>query len=171
MKKIFLFLLGLGIISDLSGQSSPIDDMLRKYSDKQGFTIITISGRMFSMIAQLDPELQSADNIVNNLKSIQILTVSDSVKNLGINFYSEMSGRYNLKDYEELLMVREGPDITRFLIRQAGDRISELLVVKGGPGGNSVISIKGTLSLKQISELSKSMDIRELDNLEDIDKK
>ena len=69
------------------------------------------------------------------------------------------------------MVVKEGPDITKFLIRQKGDVISELLVVTGGPGGNSLISIKGDLNLKSISELSKTVDIQELKTLDDLEKK
>ena len=76
-----------------------------------------------------------------------------------------------MSEYEELMVVKEGPDITKFLIRQKGDVISELLVVTGGPGGNSLISIKGDLNLKSISELSKTVDIQELKNLDNLEKK
>jgi hypothetical protein len=69
------------------------------------------------------------------------------------------------------MVVKEGPDITKFLIRQKGDVISELLVVTGGPGGNSLISIKGDLNLKSISELSKTVDIQGLNSLDELEKK
>jgi hypothetical protein len=69
------------------------------------------------------------------------------------------------------MVVKEGHDITRFLIRQNGNMISELLVIIGGPGGNSLISIKGDLNLKNISDLSKNIGIQELKSLENFDKK
>ena len=69
------------------------------------------------------------------------------------------------------MVVKEGRDITKFLIREKGDVISELLVISGGPGGNSVISIKGAFNLKNISDLSKEIGIEELKDLEGVDKK
>jgi hypothetical protein len=69
------------------------------------------------------------------------------------------------------MAVREGGDVTKFLIREKAGRVSELLVISGGPGGNSLISIRGDLSLKNISDLSKSMNMKELEELENIDKK
>ncbi len=53
------------------------------------------------------------------------------------------------------MVVREGNDITKFLIQQKGDIISELLIITGDPGDNTLISIRGDLDLKSISELSK----------------
>ena len=63
------------------------------------------------------------------------------------------------------MSVQEGKDITKFLVRQSGDRISEVLVLSGGRGGNSVIAIRGDFSLKELSEVSKSLGIEELEKL------
>jgi hypothetical protein len=171
MKKLFLFITGLFLTMIIQAQTNPIDEMFNKYSEKDGFTVVTISGRMFSMFADQESGNTDADDIMRRLKSIRILSVEDSLLNQNLNFYSELSKRLDLSVYEELMVVKEGKDITKFLIRQNGNVISELLVVTGGPGGNSLISIKGDLNLKNISDLSKNSGIQELKNLEKIDKK
>jgi hypothetical protein len=145
--------------------------MFNKYSEKQGFTVVSISSKMFSLFANKDPENKDAENVINKLKSIKILSVEDSLMNKNLNFYSELSKKLDLSVYEELMVIKEGPDITKFLIKQNGNIISELLVVKGGPGGNSLISIKGELNLKNISDMSKSLDMQELKSLDKIQKK
>jgi hypothetical protein len=155
----------------LQAQTSPIDEMFNKYSEKEGFTVVSISSKMFSMFSDPDNKNKEADDIINRLKSIRILSVEDSLLNRNLNFYTELSKKLDLSEYEELMAVREGADVTKFLIRQNGNVISELLVVTGGPGGNSLISIKGDLNLKSISDLSKSVDIQELKSLDDIEKK
>jgi hypothetical protein len=155
----------------MQAQSNPVDEMFNKYSEKQGFTVVSISSKMFSLFANKDPENKDADNVINKLKSIKILSVEDSLLNKNLNFYSELSKKLDLSVYEELMVIKEGPDITKFLIKQKGNTISELLVVKGGPGGNSLISIKGELNLKNISDMSKSLDMQELKDLDKIQKK
>jgi hypothetical protein len=155
----------------IKAQSNPVDEMFNKYSEKQGFTVVSISSKMFSLFANKDPENKDADNVINKLKSIKILSVEDSLMNKNLNFYSELSKKLDLSVYEELMVIKEGPDITKFLIKQNGNLISELLVVKGGPGGNSLISIKGELNLKNISDMSKSLDMQELKSLDKIQKK
>jgi hypothetical protein len=155
----------------MQAQTNAVDEMFNKYSEKQGFTVVSISGKMFSMFANLDEEKKDADNVISKLKSIRILSVEDSLLNKNLNFYSELSKKLDLSVYEELMLVKEGPDITRFLIKQKGNVISELLVITGGPGGNSLISIKGDLNLKNISDLSKSVGIEELKSLDKIEKK
>jgi hypothetical protein len=169
-KSIFLFT-ALCLTLMIQAQTNPIDEMFSKYSEKDGFTVVTISGRMFSMFAGQDTENKDADDIMKRLKSIRILSVEDSLLNKNLNFYTELGKKLDMSVYEELMVVKEGRDITKFLIRQNGNTISELLVITGGPGGNSLISIKGDLSMKNISDLSKNTGIQELKNLDKIDKK
>jgi hypothetical protein len=171
MKKIILFFTAVCLNLVIQAQTNPVDDMFNKYSERQGFTVVSISSKMFSLFANKDTENKDASEIINKLKSIKILSVEDSLLNKNLNFYTELSRKLDLSAYEELLVVKEGPDITKFLIRQTGSIISELLVITGGPKGNSLISIKGELNLKSISELSKSLDMQELKNLDKIEKK
>ena len=171
MKQLILFFTALSLTIMVKAQSNPIDEMFNKYSEKQGFTVVSISSKMFSLFANKDAENKDASEIINKLKSIKILSVEDSLLNKNLNFYTELSRKLDLSVYEELILVKEGPDITKFLIKQTGNIISELLVITGGPGGNSLISIKGELNLKSISELSKSLDMQELKSLDKIEKK
>ena len=171
MKKMIFSVITLCVTLIIQAQTNPVDDLFNKYSEREGFTIVSISGKMFSMFADKETESKDAENVMNRLKSIRILSVGDSLLNENLNFYSELTKKLDISVYEELMVVKEGRDITKFLIRQNGNMISELLVITGGPGGNSLISIRGEFNLKNISDLSKSMDIKELKGLENVDKK
>jgi hypothetical protein len=169
MRKLTGSLIALTITLALNGQSNAVDEMFDKYSEKEGFTVVSISSKMLGMFASDDKK--EAGEIINRLKSIQILSVEDSLLNRTINFYTELGKKLNYSDYEDLMVVKEGQDITKFLIRQKGEVITELLIITGGPGGNSLISIKGDLNLKTISELSKDVGIDELKSLDEMEKK
>ena len=171
MKKTIFILAALFLTLVTNGQNSAIDEMFAKYSEKDGFTVVTISSRMLSMFAGNDADTEDADDIMRRLKSIRILSVEDSLLNKNLNFFTEISKKLDLQEYEELMGVKEGHDITKFLIRQKGDRITELLVITGGPDGNSLISIQGDLNLKNISELSKSIDNQDIKKLDKLEKK
>jgi hypothetical protein len=171
MKKIFLSITLICLAFALKGQENAVDEMFNKYSERPGFTVVSISSKMLGLFANNESDKKDADDIMSHLKSIKILTVEDSLLNKNLNFYTELTKKLNLSVYEELMVVKEGPDVTKFLIKQNGNIISELLVITGGPGGNSLISIKGNLNLKEISDLSKSLDMQELKNLDNIEKK
>jgi hypothetical protein len=171
MKKIFLSIAALCLVLMIQAQNNPVDEMFNKYSEKQGFTVVSISSKLLGMFANKDAANKDTDDIISRLKSIKILSVEDSLLNKNLNFYTELSRKLDLSVYEELMVVKSGPDMTKFLIKQSGNVITELLVITGGPGGNSLISIKGDLNLKNISDLSKSLDMQELKSLDKIDKK
>lgn len=152
-------------------QSNPIDELFDKYSGKDGFTTVYISSKMLGMFNSLDEKDQDLNSLVNKLKSIRILTVEDSTLNKTINFYSELSKKLDFSGYEELMVVKEGNDVTKFLIKETGNTIAELLVITGGSGGNTLISIRGDLDMKSISGLSKKIGIEQLQSLDKIDQK
>lgn len=171
MKKLVL----LGVLAFMAGslqaQTNAIDELFDKYSEKEGFTTVYISSKLLSLFAGGDEKSKDEANIIARLKSIRILSVEDSLLNNSVNFYKELTRKTDLSVYEELMSVKEGSDVTKFLIRQKGDIISELLVITGGPANNTLISIRGDLDLKTISELSKSTGIEELKDLDKIEKK
>lgn len=171
MKKIFLSFSALCLTLILQAQAGPVEDMFNKYSEKPGFTVVSISSKMLGLFANKETDKKEADDIISRLKSIKILSVEDSLLNKNLNFYTELTRKLDLSVYEELMVVKSGPDVTKFLIKQSGNIISELLVITGGPAGNSLISIKGELNLKNISDLSKSLDMQELKSLDKIEKK
>jgi hypothetical protein len=171
MKKVFLTIVVLCLFLVSKAQNNPVDDIFNKYSEKDGFTVVTISGKMFSMFANQGEGNNAEGNVISKLKSIRILSVEDSLLNTNLNFYTELSKKLDLSAFEELMVVKEGQDITKFLVKQKGSIISELLVITGGPGGNSLISITGDIDLKSLSEISKEMGIEKLENLDKIDEK
>lgn len=170
MKKLIFLSFVFCMVSSVQAQTNAIDEMFDKYSEKEGFTTVYISSKLLGLFAPQVEKTGDEKNIVRRLKSIRILS-ADSLLNNSVNFYKELSKKLDLSKYEELMVVREGNDITKFLIQQKGDIITELLIITGGPGDNTLISIRGDLDLKSISELSKSTGIEELKDLEKIEKK
>jgi hypothetical protein len=168
MKKLILFSTALCMVTLINAQTNAIDEFFNKYSEKEGFTTVTISSKLLSLFAGKKSE---GSDIINRLTSIKILSVEDSLLNQSVNFYKELTKKLDISAYEELMVVKEGPDVTKFLVKQKGDIISELLMITGGPGNNTLISIKGDLDLKSLSELSNETGIDELKDLEKIKKK
>lgn len=162
-KSILLFImLTLGISS--SAQRNPIDVIFDKYSGTEGITTVFISSKMFSLIAGVELDDDELEEVVSKLKSIRILTVEDEELNNKLNFFLELEGNLDFSEYEELMVVKESDKDLKFLVKEKGNRIDELLMVGGGPGQNVLISIKGDLSLENISKISQTMGIKELQN-------
>lgn len=171
MKKLIFITAAVLISIVISAQKNPIDDLFQKYSERDGFTSVFISGRMLSMLASAEAKKENPENIMLRIKSIRILSQEDPILTGDVNFYAELNKKMDFSVYEELMVVKEGQEITKFLTRQNGNTISELLVLSGGKDGNTLISIMGDINLKELSKLSKSIGIEELEQLEGIEDK
>lgn len=170
MKRVTFLLTAICIATFLQGQTREIDEFFDQYSEREGFTSVYISSKLLGLFSGDKSDKKEGEDIISRLKSIRILSVSDSLLNQSVNFYKELGRKMDLSAYEELMVVKEGNEITKFLIRQKGDIINELLVISGGPGNNSIISIRGDLDLKMIRDLSKDTGIDELKDLEKLEK-
>jgi len=170
MKRLLFSVFGLFSFLVIQAQNNPVDELFNKYSGKEGITTVYISSKMFSLFANLDSKDQELNDMMSKLKSIRILTVEDTLTNMNLNFYSELNKKTDFFSYEELMTVKEGNNVTKFLIKETGKTISELLIISGGQGGNTLISIRGDLDMKNISGLSKTMGIQQLESLDKLDK-
>lgn len=170
MKRLVYLLIFLFIPLILRGQNSTaIDDLFQKYAGKEGITSVYISSKMLGMFSGQEGKDEDLNNLVSRLKSIRILTVEDSTLNEKINFYEELKKKVDFTTYEDLMVVNEADNVTKFLIRESGKTISELLIISGGKKGNTLISIRGDLDLKNISGLSKKMGIQQLEELDKLE--
>lgn len=151
------------------GQNSAVDKLFDKYSGKEGYTSVFISKYMFSMFSDVDPENKEFNDLVSKLNSIKILANDDETNHDGINFYNEIMKELPMKDYKELMVVKEKDQELKFLIKDVNGIITELLLIIGGKNDNALICIQGdNINLKNIAKLSKSMKIDGLENLEKI---
>lgn len=169
MKRTIIFIIIAAWSLSALGQKSPVEELFDRYSDREGFTSIYISSKMFSLLSRIDSDDEEFRNLVTRIKSIRILSV-DSASNAGrVNFAGELVPKLNRTGFEELMTVREQNDEVRFMIREAGNRIAELVMVTGG-AGSSVVWITGDLDIRTIASLSGTMGIDELEELEKVEK-
>lgn len=152
---------------------SPTDDLFDEYGSKDGFTTVHVTKELFSLFAEIseeseDAEVQEINDVVSNLDYIRILMFdnSDSTKSdLLADFKSELN-KVQLEDFTELMTVREGDEMVKFMIHKEGKKIKELLLLINQPDEAGFISITGNIDLKSIAKLSKTMNINGLDELQ-----
>lgn len=146
------------------GQASPIDKLFDRFSEKEGFTTVYITQYMFSMFKDVQTDDKDFDNLVKSLKSIRILAVDNEKPPKGVNFYTEIMKDLPVKDYKELMVIKEKGQDVKFLVKDNNGKISELLLIAGGKD-NALICIQGNIDLKSIAKLSKAMKIQGMDQL------
>lgn len=172
MKKIIInFVLTVCSIA-IYAQNTAVDRLFDKYSGKDGFTTVYVSKYMFNLFAQIesdDEDFNEFEEVVSKLNSIKILASDGTEALSGINFYNEIMNELPVKEYKELMRIKEKDQDMKFLIREDNGNINELLMVVGGLRENVLISIQGNIDLETISKLSKTMNIEGMENLEKIE--
>ncbi len=128
---------------------------------------------MFSLIDNLDmekPEDKELVSMISKIKGLRILA-KEGARN-SRELFAEALASIPQKEFEELMTVRDKDKDMKFFIKESGGKISELVMIAGGNEEFMVLSLFGEIDLKQISKISKSMNIEGLQNLENIkDKK
>lgn len=166
MKKIsFIFaLFFLGMSIQASAQADAISKYFSKYMDDENFTVVYVSGKLFSMFDNAtdgleDKEIQAIKSVVDEMRGLRILTTD---KDPG-KFYQEALSIVNKNEYEVLMEVREGKDQkVQFLAKESGDVINELLLLVGeAPNAESegefvLMSFVGKINLKELSKLEEA---------------
>ncbi len=171
MKKI----IGAGVLMMvMSGAfaQDAISKFFSKYQSDETFSQVTVSSKMFALFINMEadtPEDKEVLEAISKLKGLRILAKEDARN--ARSLYKEAFTLIPIKEYEELMSVRDKDKDMKFLIKESGGKISELLMIMGGNEQFMVMSLFGEIDLKQVSRIGKKMDVDGLEHLEKMDKK
>jgi len=167
MKK-FLVGAGMMILSLVTqAQDNAISKFFNKYQNDESFTQVTISSKMFGLFTNIDadkPEDKEVLDAISKVKGLRILAKHETRDSRAL--YKEAMSIIPVKEYEELMTVRDKDKDMKFFVKEAGGKISELVMIMGGNDEFMVMSIFGEIDLKQISKIGKSMNVEGLENLQ-----
>ncbi|MFM7402445.1 MAG: DUF4252 domain-containing protein, partial [Bacteroidota bacterium] len=91
----------------------------------------------------------------------------------GLELYNDAISKIPVKEYEELVTVRDGDEHVRIWTRENKNDtvIEELLLLVGAPDEFVMLSLLGKIDLAKISGLSESLDVEGIQHLDKIKKK
>ena len=131
-------------------QNKAIDDLFNKYAGRDGFTTVDINGGLLKLASFFEKDSDSKD-LMKTINHIRILAMEKGADSK-VNFYKEVIDGITVKDYEELMTVKDKDQDVRILVKQADGRINELLMIVGG-SDNALISITGKIDPRDLSQV------------------
>lgn len=170
--KNFIAAVGLMIIANCAFGQDAISKFFSKYQADETFSQVTVSSKMFGLFTNMEadsPEDKEVLDAISKLKGLRILAKQDTRN--ARTLYKEAFSLIPMKEYEELMSVRDKDKDMKFLIKESGGKISELLMVMGGNEEFMVMSLFGEIDLKQISRIGKKMNVSGLEHLDKMNKK
>lgn len=153
-----------------------IDQLYEKYAGQKGFTSININPEMFKMLSGMDmsdssDKAKEAQNAMEKLSGLKMLVFEPEEGETNEAFLQEIKTLTQIKGYEELMSVNEGDEIVKFLAKKDKEgNVSEMLMIVLETNEAVVMSMSGLLDMKTISEISKSLEIEGLENLDQMEK-
>ncbi|MGM0579894.1 MAG: DUF4252 domain-containing protein [Bacteroidota bacterium] len=169
MKKIGLIVAFALVSIAAQAQNSEFMKFYNKYSGDETFTIVSVNQRMIELFSNFEVEGEEEEAMkkaVSGLKGIKL--IANSKTSNGPALFSEANAAF-LKGYDELMTVRDGDSDIRFLIQEKGGLVNELVMLVGSDSSFVAASIFGEIDLKQMSKMSKGLNISGMENLEQLE--
>lgn len=151
------------------------------YEYEDDVTSVVVTKNMFKLLSKIeiesdDPEVRAYMEMVNNLDNIKVfITENESIRaRMRADIKKYVSSSNGL---EELMRINNDGKNIKFYSRQGKDEnhVSELLMFldgkMDGKEGTVIMSITGNIDLKQISKLTKELNVPGSDELKNVEKK
>jgi len=164
MKRILLSVIIAVCATALYGQKDALDDFFNSYSDKDGYTYVTINGNLFGLLKNCedDPDLADLDQKITSIRIVS--KEGDSAFN-GPDFYADLKGIIRRGGYEELMKVKNPDENLLFLVKTDRDVIKELLMVASGDS-ETVIQVRGNFTKDDVEHFTEEEGLARLEMLE-----
>jgi len=179
MKKFsfIIVLLAAALLPQMTTAQTAIDHLYEKYAGKPGFTSINISPQMFQLFAGVNtsdssPEAQKALDAMKQLKGLKMLVYEPKDSTKVQAFYNEIKRTVPTNKYMELMSVDGQDGKIKFLASQdKNGKIRELLMIVHGSDETMIMSLTGLIDMKTIAEISKSMNMKGMSDLQKLSSK
>lgn len=150
------------------------------YEDENEVTSVVVTKNMFKLLSKIevetdDPEVKEYMEMVNSLDNIKVFMTED--KGIGARMKADVQKYVGAsKGLEELMRIKDDGKNVKFYSKEGSDEnhVSELLMFldgeMDGKEGTVVMSITGNIDLKQISKLTKELNVPGSDELKNVKK-
>jgi hypothetical protein len=155
----------------VNAQNDVIAKFFNKYDGDESFSQVVISGKMFSMMANIDGNTESEKTMISAISKIKGLKIlkKDDARN-SRELYKEALAMVPAGQFEELMTVRDKDKDMKFFTKESGGKISELVMVMGGNDQFMVMTLFGEIDLKEMGKIGKAVNIDGLHNLDKMNK-
>ena len=170
MKTLVILALTICTAFSAIAQNDVVTKLFDDYYDDENFTKISVSSKMFELFTHIEPGDEDESEIleaVSKLKGLKVIA-ADSIGNSS-TLYKDAVKKISGNGYDELMEVKDAEEDMKFMIKEKDGIIDELVMVVGGNKSFFIMSLYGEIDLKKISKLSKSMNIKGMEYLKQLD--
>ncbi|MGA2298781.1 MAG: DUF4252 domain-containing protein [FCB group bacterium] len=178
MKKQFLTLaitLILIIPAAMQAQSEAIEKLCQKYADKKGFTVVSLNKELFNMFSSDSSEQEDKNpkkeedntgnmmNMVKGMESMKVISCEGKTvsKEECKEFYDDVLAAVPLKEYKELLSVKDEGTNVKMLSRKYPNGKGEFIILVHENDQTTLVVINGDSNILSMESLQKLMNMKD----------
>ena len=163
-----------------------------KYEDMDNVSSMIVNSKMFQMLATIDvdlddPEAQEYFNMVKKITNFKVLSTGD--EGVSRNMKADVEKYLKMSQLEELMRIKDGDQNVKFYVKEGKDEnhVKELLMFISGLkevtkdsditiNGKKrevetvILSLTGDIDLKQVSKITKKMNVKGGEHLDKVGK-
>jgi hypothetical protein len=171
MKRLVVVLISLFSTIILFAQKDPVSTIFEKYSGKEGFITVNMTGDMLGLMMKMEEEKRDT-TFRSKLTMITILTTEkghDSPAG-AVDFKAEVYDKIDRSVYKEMMTIKESDEEVAIMLQESKGQISELLVIVGGQKENALIQVKGSIILGEIADIAGKSQMKGFEYLRKLEK-
>ncbi len=156
MKTYAILIAAVMLTFSLSAQTSSLDQIFNSYSDKETATTISLSGSMFKMFANLDPDESASEfgKLAEKIQSIRVV-IDAGADDLSAVLKAVSSAATHA--YEPLMQVNSKDDFMEMYISEKDGEAKELFITASGDQNLVLVSVKGSIPMEDVSKVSEKV--------------
>ncbi len=156
MKTLLLSFIAFAFTLAAGAQSDPVSDIFDRYANKEGFTVINISGDLVKMISGGDKDDNDLRKLTASVTDFRILVHEQDSDKEFPGFHNLIFDKLDKGAYKELMTVKENDQDVNIMMKEENEFISELLMIVSGDD-DVLMRLRGHFKMSDLASLTGMM--------------
>lgn len=169
MKKYLFIILALSIISNANAQEDAVAKYMSNYIQNENFEHTYVSNRMFNAIlksnaSEISPNIRELMKDIKGMR--QLSTKKDNKK-----YFDEFAQTLEKKGFENVLSIRRGNERVHMYLKNENKSDGELIMLIQEANSFNLTGFNGNINLDNMSTISKALNIKGAEYIQQARKK
>jgi len=158
MKKQIYTLIGLTLMAfSTSAQTDVISSYFSEYEEREDVTAITLSGKAFELVGQIDVEetdLQEYKDMASQITGLRVIVDDNDPSAVQT---AKAAQKRLPSNFEELISIKEKDTEFKLLIDEQGGVVRELIGIAGSENTFAIMSLVGSMKMSDIGQMTQQL--------------
>lgn len=151
MKNLIVISLFIVMLPSQMEAQRDINRFIDRYYDKENVTTVELSGLLLKMAARFVDE-EGGKELLASISRLQVMAM-DGQNHVSAKDLKALKSGVQKKDFEQLMMIRDGKTTVDFYMKEKKGAITNLLILVSSKDEFVLLNIKGKLKFRDLRKL------------------